>query len=177
MADINGPARINQRALYFSETEAVVTAIKAEVAKEQGSQTWASIVGSEASDLVQASNLVGKVVEGPTGLGTSVSTTPEPVLGQTEADSFPDQPTRLDLTFGVQARHSNALFKSLRDKVLNSEAVIAYSERESDTAWTVAIMVVNSIGSEYVGDVGTIASRMRFTFSRSTEIRYVGQAS
>ena len=174
MAAPDGPVAISQRGLYFSTDADIIAAVKAEIAKD--APAFASLVGSDATDLVKPGTLVGKVVEGPTGLGSDISTTDIPVLGQEEADQFTNQPTRQQVSFGTQAIHTNETYIALRDLPLNTECAIAYSERESDTKWIVAVFIAKFAGGTYDGSVGTIYARQTFNFARQGSLKFVPQA-
>lgn len=173
MAHVDGPALIAQRGLYFNSTAAIITEIEAEIAKS--TPVWGNIVGT--GKLVDAANVIGKVVEGPTGIaGASATPEDEPVLGQQEADRFFGQATREDIVFSTQARHANSVYAALRDLMLTTRAALAYTEKESDTKWTVYACIVQAGGSTYNGDVGTTAARHQFTFSRASNGIWVPQA-
>ena len=175
MAGVTGPVEIGQRSLHFSSTVAVADL----VASPPTAPAWADVVGS-GKIIVSSSSFpfeVGKVVEGPTGLGNTSSPTDVPVLGQSEADQFFPQATKSPFGFTVQARHTNDIFVAWRASSLpGAQGVFVYSERESDTAWTIATFLGRLTSFDYQGAVSNIHSQAALTVARVGQIYWIDQA-
>lgn len=162
MAEFAGPALISQRGFYLQAGEANF--------KEKA--TWADFIKVAVSG-----DLVGKIVEGPTGLGTSVSSEDVPVLGQDEADTFSNLPTKEQLTVTVQARHGNEKFKAVRDAAIGTVYTAAYAEHAADLAatgsFTGALFRAKLAGFSYDGSVGNTYARATITMDRQDKIQWL----
>ena len=172
MAGVGRSVGINQRDLYFSTDATIIAAVAAEVAA--AADNFDAVVGTGM--LVDAANLVAKVVEGPTGVSsTSVSPEDVPVLGQESADQFSSLPSREQVVFAVQGIHTDANVVAFRSMASNTACAVAYSEQVSATEWTVNVFTGSFAGRTYDGSVGVTYTRMTLTFNRSSEDKWIDQ--